>query len=48
LLLELLLGVAVGIAASLAAWWVVARAIRPRLWISPDISKLLDDRNPGT
>jgi hypothetical protein len=42
-LLDILLGVAIGLITGLLSWWIIARFVRPLLVIVPDISKLPDE-----
>jgi hypothetical protein len=39
-MVQILVGVVIGVVGSLVAWWIVARAVRPRILISPKISRL--------
>ncbi len=43
MLFDILIGVAIGLITGLTSWWIVARFIRPRLVIIPEISKLRDE-----
>jgi hypothetical protein len=43
-----LLDIIIGLLLGLASWWIVARAVTPRIWISPDISKLPDESGNAT
>lgn len=47
MLVDLVLGVVIGLATGLAAWWVVARALTPRLALSAEISKLPAELGPA-
>jgi hypothetical protein len=41
--MDLLIGVGLGLLTSLVGWWIVARALTPKLGLSADISKLPDE-----
>jgi hypothetical protein len=44
----LLLDIVIGLLLGLLSWWIVTRAVTPRIWISPDISKLPDSTGNAT
>jgi gamma-glutamylcyclotransferase (GGCT)/AIG2-like uncharacterized protein YtfP len=44
---DIVIGLLIGLAASLVAWWLVTRAVAPKLDVSSEISKLPDESVPG-
>jgi hypothetical protein len=45
---DILVGVALGLLTSLVGWWIVGRAITPKLALAPKISKLPDETGKAT
>lgn len=42
-MVDIFIGTAIGLATGLIAWWIVGRALTPKIVISPQISKLPDE-----
>jgi hypothetical protein len=43
-----LVDIIIGLLLGLLSWWIVGRAVTPRIWISPDVSKLPDETENAT
>lgn len=48
ILASTLLGIPIGILASICSWWVLFHGIRPQINFSPKISKTEDPKSPGS
>jgi hypothetical protein len=44
---DLLIGLVLGVIASLGAWWIIWRGLRPKLLVSSKISKVADESEDG-